>query len=193
MTLPTSGPLTLADIQAEFGGTNPISLSEYYAGGGLVPVGATGTYGAVPSSGQISIQNFYGTSAVILLTSIVAGYEIYSSKFNTIEYYGYSDGDPTVFPPPFGFIGSNVFNGAVVKGIWWQSTSVGPPSMNVSLSGNRDLSFFNLLVANGTTYDFTVGGATVFYNSTLDYTVFEVEDFTNPFPSSGTTYSCTLS
>jgi hypothetical protein len=66
MTLPTSGPLTLADIQTEFGGSNPISLSEYYAGGGLVPSGTTGTFGAVPSSGAISIRDFYGTSAFAL-------------------------------------------------------------------------------------------------------------------------------
>jgi len=63
MTLPASGPLTFSDIQTEFGGTNPIALNEYYAGGGLVPAGTTGTYGAVPSSGQISVQNFYGTTA----------------------------------------------------------------------------------------------------------------------------------
>ena len=63
MTLPTSGPLTFSDIQTEFGGTNPIALNEYYAGGGLVPAGTSGTYGAVPSSGQISVQNFYGTTA----------------------------------------------------------------------------------------------------------------------------------
>jgi hypothetical protein len=62
MALPSSGPLSLTDIQTEFGGTNPIGLSEYYAGGGLVPAGTTGTFGAVPSSGTISIQNFYGTA-----------------------------------------------------------------------------------------------------------------------------------
>ena len=65
MTLPTSGPLTFSDIQTEFGGTNPIALGEYYAGGGLVPAGTSGTYGAVPSSGALSIQNFYGTSNYI--------------------------------------------------------------------------------------------------------------------------------
>lgn len=52
MTLPSSGPLSLADIQAEFGGSNPISLSEYY-----------GVASGVPSSGTISISNFYGTSS----------------------------------------------------------------------------------------------------------------------------------
>ena len=63
MALPTSGALTLANIQTEFGGTNPIALGEYYAGGGLVPAGTSGTYGAVPSSGALSVQNFYGTTA----------------------------------------------------------------------------------------------------------------------------------
>lgn len=62
MTLPSSGPLSLTDIQTEFGGTNPIGMNEYYAGGGLVPAGTSGTYGAVPSSGALSVQNFYGTS-----------------------------------------------------------------------------------------------------------------------------------
>jgi len=63
MTIPSSGPVTFTDIQTEFGGTNPIALNEYYAGGSYVPAGTTGTYGAVPSSGQISVQNFYGTTA----------------------------------------------------------------------------------------------------------------------------------
>jgi hypothetical protein len=66
MALPSSGPLTLANIQTEFGGSNPISLNEYYAGGGLVPAGTSGTYGAVPSSGTISIRNFYGTSNIVI-------------------------------------------------------------------------------------------------------------------------------
>lgn len=66
MPLPTSGPLSLSDIQGEFGGSNPISLNEYYAGGGLVPAGTSGTNGAVPSSGTISISNFYGTSNVVI-------------------------------------------------------------------------------------------------------------------------------
>ena len=63
MTLPSSGPLAFTDIQTEFGGSNPIGLNEYYAGGSYVPAGTTGTYGAVPSSGQIGVQNFYGTTA----------------------------------------------------------------------------------------------------------------------------------
>ena len=65
MPIPASGPLSMTDIQTEFGGTNPIGLNEYYAGGANVPAGTSGTYGAVPSSGAISIQNFYGTTKLV--------------------------------------------------------------------------------------------------------------------------------
>lgn len=64
MALQTSGPITLTDIANEFGGTVPHSLSEYYAGGANVPAGTSGTNGAVPSSGAISLSDFYGTEAV---------------------------------------------------------------------------------------------------------------------------------
>jgi len=65
MAIPSSGPISLTTVQTEFGGSNPIGINEYYAGGSYVAAGTTGTYGAVPSSGAISLQNFYGTSAVI--------------------------------------------------------------------------------------------------------------------------------
>lgn len=52
MALPGSGALSLNDIQTEFGGSNPISISEYY-----------GADTGVPASGTISIDDFYGTSS----------------------------------------------------------------------------------------------------------------------------------
>lgn len=81
MALPSSGPLTLANIQTEFGGSNPIGLNEYYAGGAYVTAGTSGTYGAVPSSGAISIRNFYGTSSATVLTvnSTITNYNIFTS------------------------------------------------------------------------------------------------------------------
>lgn len=78
MPLPSSGPLSLSDIQTEFGGTNPISLNEYYAGGANVPAGTSGTYGAVPSSGTISIRNFYGTTKIVRGESQYSGCATYS-------------------------------------------------------------------------------------------------------------------
>jgi len=52
MALQSSGQITLEDIQGEFGGTAPHSLKEYY--------GATST---IPSTGEISIKDFYGKSS----------------------------------------------------------------------------------------------------------------------------------
>jgi hypothetical protein len=66
MALPTSGPLTLSDIQTEFGGSNPISLSEYYKGGTYV---LTTDYAPnVPTSGKISLSDFYGARKTTLST-----------------------------------------------------------------------------------------------------------------------------
>ena len=69
MAIPTSGALAFSALQTEFGGTNPIGLSEYYAGGGLVPATASGTNGAVPSSGTIAMSKFYGTENVVFMAA----------------------------------------------------------------------------------------------------------------------------
>lgn len=52
MTLQASGQISLSDIQTEFGGSNPIQISEYYGA-------ATG----IPASGEIQFSDFYGTSS----------------------------------------------------------------------------------------------------------------------------------
>lgn len=65
MTLPVSGPLSLLQIRDEFGDTNPVSLSEYYRGGGVVANNNTG----VPTSGAVSISNFYGAAAQFAFTN----------------------------------------------------------------------------------------------------------------------------
>jgi hypothetical protein len=65
----TSPDLSMSEIQSEFGGSNPIGLNEYYAGGPFVNSGTlgyprpSGSPVAIPSSGEISLNNFYGASA----------------------------------------------------------------------------------------------------------------------------------
>lgn len=56
MPLQTSGPISLGDIQGEFGGSTPISITEYY-----------GSDTGIPASGSISFSDFYGTSSNIPL------------------------------------------------------------------------------------------------------------------------------
>lgn len=61
MALQSSGAISLQDLKTEFGDTGASSLSEFYRGGSLVP--NTGTNAAVPTSGTISLTDFYGASA----------------------------------------------------------------------------------------------------------------------------------
>jgi len=63
MALPTSGPLSIAQIEGEFGGSGAKSLSEYYSA-------ASG----VPSSGSpLSISDFYGKSNVVTFSYELIG------------------------------------------------------------------------------------------------------------------------
>lgn len=73
MPIANSGAVSFTDIQTEFGGSNPIAIDEYYAGGANVPAGTSGTNGAVPSSGQIGVNSFVGT------TKTVAGQQAYTA------------------------------------------------------------------------------------------------------------------
>ena len=60
MSVP-SGTASLSDIQTEFGGSNPISMSEYYD--------LQSNPSGIPSSGALSIDDFRGKDNVYTLTS----------------------------------------------------------------------------------------------------------------------------
>jgi len=62
MPLQSSGAISLNDIQTEFGGTNPISISEYYSA-------ASG----IPASGTIALDDFYGTSSNMFQNTLTVG------------------------------------------------------------------------------------------------------------------------
>ena len=56
--LQSSGSISLSDLGNFFSDGSPHSLSEFYKGGTLVPTNITG--GSVPTSGAISLSDFYG-------------------------------------------------------------------------------------------------------------------------------------
>ena len=61
MTTPASGAIRLREhIKTEWGG--PDNLKAYYRGGSYVPSNYY-TTGNVPTSGDIKLSNFYGTTA----------------------------------------------------------------------------------------------------------------------------------
>ena len=124
MALPSSGPLSLSDIQAEFGGTNPISLSEYYKGGAFVLT--TDFAPNVPTSGTINISDFYGARKTTLttLTFTTAGDNLFvvpstvvgNLQIVTMTGAGGGGGGPDSQPGASGYGGVTITGGNVPVG-----------------------------------------------------------------------------
>ena len=89
MAIPAApNSVSFSQIQAEMGGSNPISLSEYYAGGGLTKSNIGGfAPNGIPTSGAISVNDFRGAQNIgeVHTSTITVGY---GQIFNT-QYYGY--------------------------------------------------------------------------------------------------------
>lgn len=84
MTVRTSGPISLLEVQAEFGGADPIGVNEYYRGGVYVnssTAAGTGSFSTLPmtpaspsqipsgtpaTGNPIQLTQFYGTQSVII-------------------------------------------------------------------------------------------------------------------------------
>ena len=121
MALPSSGPLSLSDIQAEFGGTNPISLSEYYKGGAFVLT--TDFAPNVPTSGRINISDFYNARKTTLttLTFTTAGDNLFvvpstvvgNLQIVTMTGAGGGGGGPDSQPGASGYGGLTITGGNV--------------------------------------------------------------------------------
>lgn len=123
MALPSSGTITLNDIQAEFGGPDPVVLSNYYKGGAYVKT--TDFAPRVPSSGRIRLSDFYGARVTTLttLSFTTAGDNIFvlpstfvgSIYVNSITGGGGGGGGSDSQPGRAGYGGQVVLN-AVVPG-----------------------------------------------------------------------------
>ena len=71
MALPLSGPISISDINTEFNrsATAQTSLSQLYRGGGIVTTNNTN----VPTSGAISLSNFYGAQRGLDVEYLIVG------------------------------------------------------------------------------------------------------------------------
>jgi len=84
MVLPVSGSISFQQIQTELGGSNPISLNEYYSDNSSK---YSYTLTAIPKTGNpISISHFRGVSKVNVPaeTTYSAGWSVYVSEQNGI-------------------------------------------------------------------------------------------------------------
>jgi hypothetical protein len=117
MTTPATN-LTFSSIQAELGGSNPISLSEYTRGGSIVNTNQTSPNGTIPASlSNISMGVFRSvTKSVSINNSLHAycestdGTVAFSFNDNGTMYYydpAQSTGDPNWATPTTAGIGPN--------------------------------------------------------------------------------------
>jgi hypothetical protein len=97
MAVTGSAPISITNLVTEFGGSAPHSLTEYYRGGSLVP--DTAFNASVPTSGAISLTNFYGSSSVTAWSTTMtvggvtgkiheSGYGAFGGNQNVTPTYG---------------------------------------------------------------------------------------------------------
>lgn len=89
MALQLTGPINMQDLATEFGGGVPHALSEYYRGGGLVPNASANNN--IPTSGPISLGNFYGGTNRLSVTVTISSNQT-NYVFNTAKVPGYVAG-----------------------------------------------------------------------------------------------------
>jgi len=185
MALPISGAISFTDIQTEFGGTNPIGLNEYYRGGGLVPNTPANT--SIPTTGAISLSDFYGGSVLTISTHTVT-IGTYTSGTKGIPSYGYDDGTITSGIPTYGSLDDYTYGSITIRGIYWSGNIAIKLVLDGALS-NSD-SVFTGIVIDGNTYPRTAppGYMAVTYEQTPDYTSWhwpfvDLSETSTPYPN----------
>ena len=126
MVLPSSGPISLGQIQTEFGGSNPISISEYYNGGPYITHTVNALAPNVPSSGPIKFSDFYGAAKLFDVTFSM------TRNADNQNYFYFSSALGTV-TATLGSNGTGTITLKFVKNVSYQITA---NVSNIRLSGN---------------------------------------------------------
>jgi hypothetical protein len=120
MAVTSSAPIDIGDLVTEFGGSTPHSLTEYYRGGSLVP--NTTANNSVPTSGAISLTDFFGATATSgtndRTLTIGSGYIGFFTAF----------GFETVITSGFGAISDSsiAFSGfnVTIEAVYWTANQI---------------------------------------------------------------------
>jgi hypothetical protein len=87
MAITGSGPIKFSNLQTEFGGSNPISLGEYYRNGSYTTSNNTG----VATSGTINLGSFYSATAADYVPAAVSWTDFSGAEFITGYVEQFSD------------------------------------------------------------------------------------------------------
>ena len=165
MALQTSGAISLNDIQTEFGGSNPIAISEYY-----------GAAAGIPSSGTIDLADFYGASAAPPDPVITEGHTQYTTvgKLSfTYEMDGYTinadEVDVGFATTAIGSISPSTYNGVTIEAAVYYNDNQFNQNFVIIMQGNRAKSFFSTVTPQGGN-TLTSASSTHSYTSSGNYT-----------------------
>lgn len=163
MALPASGPIALSQVQTEFGGSNPIGISEYYgagAGGTTVPLGLSpalrtlsGSTASWATNYQVDISAYEGCSVrpVFLHTGMIGfrsdlqldsigfgtNVESFESASSVGNWQTTTAGNTADYSSAsFAALADGATNGR------WNRRSGGTPSSGTGIGGAADGSFY---------------------------------------------------
>ena len=167
MALQTSGAISFANLQSEFGGSHPITMGEY------------ASFRVSGSGNTISMSQFYGAQSALDTQTVTVGrgYAYYLNRS------GYRD-----YPFNIGSISDGTCNfksGATVKAVLWSNQSGG--YTDFVLNGSQSNSGFTTMTVNGTNYSRT--SATFYASSANSY--WRWSGVSDPFGTTGTNNTVT--
>lgn len=180
MTIVSSGQITMNDIVAEFGGSGQHGLTEYYRGGSFVANNSLNT--SVPTSGQISLTDFYGAVKYTTLSILGSQTWITASTSSTTSSQSVSVPSGTKSVVIMGGIGTNGSRKSLHTG-----ATFGGSSLTEVTSRNNTLAeytFDSAIFAGNTTLTGTQTATMTYSNSQQVYGSGHIIIFLNkPFNS----------
>ncbi len=190
MTLASSGQLSINDIVGEFGGSGQHGLTEYYRGGSFVPNSSLTQ--SIPTSGEIKITDFYGTTNYTALSILGSDSWLQSSTLGTSSSQAVTVPSGTQSVIVLGSISTNRTKRTVHSSVTIGGTSLtevtstnSPPSEftfdsaifsgNFSTTGSQTVTFNY----SGSQVDYGSGHAIIFLNKSFSSTTASDSDGAN--------------
>ena len=178
MALQGSGAISFDDLRTEYSNTGSIALSEMYRGGSFVLNHSNN--GDVPTSGAISLEDFYSqnnTAPSWSMTLTVGGFSSKTSE------YGYGAiGLTQDASPTYGSVSDNSVD--ILSGAFFRQCKHLSVGNTLVLEIDGGSTSWSTIVVNGTTFTRT--------NMTLSTHQWTQGSVSNPFPSIGSTCTITM-
>jgi hypothetical protein len=177
MPIQLSGVISIQDLVTEFGGTAPHSLNAYYRGGPLVP--NVSINNAIPTSGPISLNQFYGATVTPLFDTGFFTLNAASLGLQVgFRAPGQTAAGGSVSPSPLNVGGTDIIavtsrdtSGSNLMTVGSRASIAGASSCLLSVSGQSNIILFRQSSPNQNRYETTFSTSTApFYVAGVSYT-----------------------